>query len=258
MLLAGETASLRGIQVRYLEDWEDAPKDCEWVKKAKTIFRKINYHEPTGTSTVDAWIVTGRTHQIRVHLLSLGHPIVNDPDYGWSASKRTRKSGLQESDMTTCEECGASFVSDVDAVKSNMIYLHAWDYTACDPSNGDTNQAVVCESDGCEGCGKWDADTGTYYFHTAPPAWLDDDRYQADFFGSPFYEPYFPGGKYCAEDVYPQKTTAPNPEAPASSPLDPSLAVMNPFAEVCETVREVAEPLQNPPPIPRTPGPLSV
>ena len=29
---------------------------------------------------------TGRTHQIRVHLLSEDHPIVGDPVYGWKSS----------------------------------------------------------------------------------------------------------------------------------------------------------------------------
>ena len=29
---------------------------------------------------------TGRTHQIRVHLLAMRHPIVGDPIYGWRSS----------------------------------------------------------------------------------------------------------------------------------------------------------------------------
>jgi 23S rRNA pseudouridine1911/1915/1917 synthase len=30
---------------------------------------------------------TGRTHQIRVHLSHVGHPIVGDPTYGWRANQ---------------------------------------------------------------------------------------------------------------------------------------------------------------------------
>ena len=35
-----------------------------------------------GTSLFDVSLQTGRTHQIRVHCLSIGHPIIGDPVYG--------------------------------------------------------------------------------------------------------------------------------------------------------------------------------
>ncbi|KAK9467339.1 pseudouridine synthase [Lipomyces arxii] len=48
-------------------------------KAATTIFNRISYN---GTaSVVKCRPLTGRTHQIRVHLQFLGHPIANDPIY---------------------------------------------------------------------------------------------------------------------------------------------------------------------------------
>jgi 23S rRNA pseudouridine1911/1915/1917 synthase len=35
-----------------------------------------------GASLIEVAIETGRTHQIRVHLSSIGHPVIGDPEYG--------------------------------------------------------------------------------------------------------------------------------------------------------------------------------
>ncbi|RDB25035.1 Uncharacterized protein C18B11.02c [Hypsizygus marmoreus] len=50
-------------------------------KPAKTIFNLIRYDPNTDSSVVRCQPLTGRSHQIRVHLQFLGHPIANDPVY---------------------------------------------------------------------------------------------------------------------------------------------------------------------------------
>ena len=41
-----------------------------------------------GWTLLELDLVTGRTHQIRVHLAALGHPVAGDPVYGTGTSRR--------------------------------------------------------------------------------------------------------------------------------------------------------------------------
>lgn len=63
-------------------DWPNRPKqkvDHERGKKSLTRYRVLSYGE--NSSLVELIPVTGRSHQLRVHMLSLGHPILGDRLY---------------------------------------------------------------------------------------------------------------------------------------------------------------------------------
>lgn len=60
-------------------------------KECRTIFQRLSFNGET--SVVRCLPVTGRTHQIRVHLQYLGFPILNDPIYGSSAWGPNRGKG---------------------------------------------------------------------------------------------------------------------------------------------------------------------
>ena len=51
-------------------------------KESKTIITPIKYFKELNQTLVEASPLTGRQHQIRVHLDSIGHTIVGDPIYG--------------------------------------------------------------------------------------------------------------------------------------------------------------------------------
>ena len=76
------------------------PKD----RKKMAVVTKGGRHAVTHVSVVTQFetcallkcqLETGRTHQIRVHLSTLGHPVVGDPVYGVKNDKMTKKYALK-------------------------------------------------------------------------------------------------------------------------------------------------------------------
>lgn len=57
--------------------------DIKWTKKGKyalTHYKVLK--EFANCSLLEIQIITGRTHQIRVHLSAIGHPVIGDNEYG--------------------------------------------------------------------------------------------------------------------------------------------------------------------------------
>ena len=55
-------------------------------RPARTHYRvEVRYRSPTEATLVECRLETGRTHQVRVHLAAIGHPVVGDARYGGAA-----------------------------------------------------------------------------------------------------------------------------------------------------------------------------
>ncbi|MFL5750024.1 MAG: RluA family pseudouridine synthase, partial [Chloroflexota bacterium] len=73
-----------------------------------------------GWTLLELDLVTGRTHQIRVHLAAIGHPIAGDPVYGTGTSRR-----------------GPS----VRGAALERLFLHSWRLELTSPSTGELIRA---------------------------------------------------------------------------------------------------------------------
>lgn len=65
-------------------DWPNRPKQkvCyETGKQAKTHYKTVEHWHDSNTTLIHLTPVTGRSHQLRVHCLELGHPILGDNLY---------------------------------------------------------------------------------------------------------------------------------------------------------------------------------
>jgi 23S rRNA pseudouridine1911/1915/1917 synthase len=71
-----------------------------------------------GWTLLELDLITGRTHQIRVHLTAIGHPLAGDPVYGTGTSRRG-PDGLER------------------------LFLHSWRIELRSPSDGHVIRAMA-------------------------------------------------------------------------------------------------------------------
>lgn len=158
------------------------PAGLSVPKTAATSFYPLRYFPNYNQTLVACKPLTGRTHQIRIHLARMGFPIVNDPFYNVQNSKypyrskfildvedwencpltaddlrkefelfdeecdKAREKQQSEQKSLICEECG-SIQAETPPLKELELWLHAWKYS----------------------------DSGkTFTYETKPPAWVNE------------------------------------------------------------------------------------
>ena len=79
------------INLPLISDWPNRPLqkvDFDIGKPSRTRYRLLECDAATDTSRVALEPITGRTHQLRVHLAAIGHPILGDALYGGRKAER--------------------------------------------------------------------------------------------------------------------------------------------------------------------------
>jgi tRNA pseudouridine synthase 9 len=184
-------------------------------KEALTVFKRLAYYPPkedqatqderNGDSTAEAqpwkkmrgysivrcFPVTGRTHQLRVHLQFLGHPISNDPIYanqrvfGPSLGRGHSEAENDEDIMSRLSRMGKEDIADAVAYHDEMV--EAYNKRKAERMTGETCE--VCDTPlysdpgthelgiylharryRCEE-GKWDYETGLPDWALPPPGY---------------------------------------------------------------------------------------
>jgi len=85
------------INLPLVIDWPNRPRqmvDHEHGRPSLTRWRALGYDAASDSSRVELEPVTGRSHRLRVHLMSLGHPILGDTLYA-SPAARDKAARLQ-------------------------------------------------------------------------------------------------------------------------------------------------------------------
>lgn len=83
-LVQGKLSEEGSVDVPLITDWENRPRQMvhfELGKTAKTLYKKISYDVEQDISRVLLTPITGRSHQLRVHMMHIGHPITGDKIY---------------------------------------------------------------------------------------------------------------------------------------------------------------------------------
>jgi len=91
-VVAGRVEPAQGeVDLPLASDWPNRPKqkvDSVTGKHSLTRYRLLENDPEADTSRVELEPFTGRTHQLRVHMAAIGHPVLGDALYGEGASGR--------------------------------------------------------------------------------------------------------------------------------------------------------------------------
>ena len=84
-VVSGRIDAAQGeIDLPLIADWPNRPRqkvDLERGKPSLTRYRVLGFDQKRNTTRLELEPVTGRAHQLRVHLLAIGHPIHGDALY---------------------------------------------------------------------------------------------------------------------------------------------------------------------------------
>ncbi len=99
----GELAETAGeIDLPLICDWPNRPRqkvDHDIGKRSLTRFTRLEVDPVQHTTRVALEPVTGRSHQLRVHMAALGHPILGDELYGGPAEHKAPRLLLHAMDL---------------------------------------------------------------------------------------------------------------------------------------------------------------
>jgi tRNA pseudouridine32 synthase / 23S rRNA pseudouridine746 synthase len=103
-MLAGRVKTPTGaVDLPLAPDWPNRPRqqiDVAYGKSSFTRYRLLAYDEAADTSRVELEPLTSRTHQLRVHMAAIGHPIMGDRLYGAGSGANARRLLLHASGLS--------------------------------------------------------------------------------------------------------------------------------------------------------------
>ena len=93
-LVQGRLQGAGSVNEPLIADWENRPRQMvhyELGKPAQTLYQALNYDAAQDISRVLLTPITGRSHQLRVHMMHIGHPITGDKIYHPQAAQSPLK-----------------------------------------------------------------------------------------------------------------------------------------------------------------------
>ena len=83
-LVQGNLIEDGSVDVPLMTDWDNRPRQMvhfELGKPSQTLYQPLEYNAEEDVSRVLLTPITGRSHQLRVHMMHIGHPITGDEIY---------------------------------------------------------------------------------------------------------------------------------------------------------------------------------